>query len=83
MRPVPSPPLDSLRIVVDPVALADGRRRRWCASARISGVRDGMPFTMVVDLFEQAFDSQDRALRYGALKAEARMLEMLERGRLP
>lgn len=79
MRPAPSPPVDGLRIVVEPVALADGRRRRWCASARITGTRDGAPFTMVVDLFEQAFDSQDRAVRYGALKAEAHVLAMLER----
>ena len=75
--------IEGLRLVVDPVAAPSVGGRRWCASARVSGSRDGAPFTMVLDLFGVDFATQEQAVRYGQLKAEARVLQLLERRALP
>jgi hypothetical protein len=75
--------LDELRVVVSPIVAPDGHGRRWCASARISGVRDGASFAMVLDMFAHSFDTQAEAVRYGALKAEARLQQLIERRAVP
>jgi hypothetical protein len=80
---VPSAVAEDFRVVVTPVRAPGAPRRRWCASARISGSRDGAPFTMVLDLYAHAFDTEAQAVRYGALKAEARLQQLIERRALP
>jgi len=46
-------------------------------------VRDGAPFTMVLDMFAHSFATQAEAVRYGELKAEARLQQMIERRAMP
>jgi len=38
---------------------------------------------MVLDLVGQVFDTPAQAIRYGALKAEARLLHLIEQRSLP
>ena len=71
------------RIAVRTVVVPGAWHKRWCASARISGVSDGAPFTMVLDLYAQAFETEAEAIRYGSIKAEARLQQMIERRALP
>ena len=74
---------EDLRVVVSPVVAPGEKRRRWCASARVSGMRDGTPFTMVLDLYACTFATEAEAVRYGALKTEARLQQLIERRALP
>ena len=73
---------ENLELVVHPV-VAPGAVRRWSASVRISGTRAGAPFTLVLDLYGEAFDSEAHAVRYGTLKAEARLQALIEHDALP
>ena len=75
--------IEGLRTEVSSIAAPGTSPQRWCASARISGTRDGRPFTMVLDLFGQAFDTPSESIRYGALKAEARLLRLIEQRSMP
>ena len=72
-------PLENLRVKVSPIAAPGSGGGRWCASARITGYSDGAPFSMVIDMCAQSFATRAEAVRYGELKAEARLQELFER----
>jgi hypothetical protein len=80
---VPSAIAEDVHVVVTSVLAPGASRRRYCASARISGTRGGAPFTIVLDFYAHAFDTEAQAVRYGALKAEARLQQLIERHALP